>query len=345
MRGLARTLGAAQAGADQPRSLVIGLVNNMSVGAVRATQEQFARLLRAACPEFEISLALFRSEACRSPADAASGAVAGYRSVEDLFSSRLDAVIVTGMEPQAVQLQDEPAWDSLTRIVDRAQAQAVPVIWSCLAAHAAVFHLDGIRRARLPAKLSGVYDCDLVDADHPLAEHLPGRWTTPHSRYNDLSEDLLVQAGYEILSRSREAGVDSFTRCGPAPFLFCQGHPEYAAGALAAEYMRDVRRYLSGQRDEYPLAPRNAFDASVEAALDAYRGTVLRGRRDPDGLREVLQLVESDPKRNSWHRPAVRLYANWIARAVLAAPDRHPGPLAAGRSDAGHAEPALVCGC
>ena len=36
----------------------------------------------------------------------------------------------------------------------------ISTVWSCLAAHAAVLHLDGIERAPLPEKRIGVFDCD-----------------------------------------------------------------------------------------------------------------------------------------------------------------------------------------
>nr|WP_321983113.1 homoserine O-succinyltransferase [uncultured Lichenicoccus sp.] len=316
------------------RSLVVGLVNNMSPGALKATEGQFARLLRAACPQLAITLELFSVH----PA----GAPAAYRPMQELFEARLDAVIVTGMEPQAGQLEDEPAWDCLTRIVDWTQERAIPSIWSCLAAHAAVLHLDGIRRSRLPAKLSGVFGCELVSFDHVLAAELPKRWSVPHSRYNGLSEAALVTAGYEILSHSEAAGVDGFMRGGSAPFLFFQGHPEYDTGSLPGEYTRDVRRYLCGQRDEYPRAPANFFAAPLEAALDDCRRNILHGGRDPSALREVQRLVAGATTPNSWQRPAIRLYANWIERQVLRMPDQHPGMFAAGLLDGRRPEPALA---
>ncbi|WP_428374285.1 homoserine O-acetyltransferase/O-succinyltransferase family protein [Lichenicoccus sp.] len=334
----------------RPRPLVVGLVNNMPNGALKSTQEQFTRLLRAACPQREISLELFSCRPSRGqgdgpPSGGAPGALGEYRDLTELYGAHLDAVIVTGMEPQAAHLQDEPAWACLTRLVDWAQETAVPVIWSCLAAHATVFYLDGIRRSRLPAKLSGVFACDLVGVDHPLAEGLPGRWSTPHSRYNGLSEGALVRAGYEILSRAQEAGVDSFLRPGPAPFLFLQGHPEYDARTLLYEYTRDIRRYLLGQRDEYPLVPRNYFAAPLEAALDDYRCHVLAAHRGIAALKEVLQLVANASPANPWDRPAVRLYANWIARLVRGAPDRHPGTFVPGLHGVCHPDPAVLGEC
>lgn len=341
MRDDPRQFKGAQTSGSRTQTLVIGLVNNMSSGALKSTEDQFTRLLRAACPQRDISIELF---SCCSAGDR-GGIRPPYRTIEEMFNERLDAVIVTGMEPQAAHLEEEPAWRCLTRILDWASEAAVPTIWSCLAAHAAVFYLDGIRRSRLPAKLSGVFDCELVDVSHPLALDLPARWSVPHSRLNGLSEAALVEAGYEILSRSEGAGVDSFMRVGPAPFLFFQGHPEYGAGSLLGEYMRDIRRYLDGLREEYPTVPCNYFDRSLEAALDDYRSHALRGHRDPGGIREVLRLIGNLPATDPWHRPAARLYANWIERQILHAPCRRLETREADLPDARHSALALLSEC
>ncbi len=300
--------------------LVIGLVNNMSDRGLRTTEGQFTRLLRAACPGLDLELRLFSCRGSR-PSRLQDGAGGSYADVEALFGTRLDAVIVTGMEPQAARLQDEPVWDSLTNIVDWAQDNAVPVAWSCLAAHAAVLHLDGIARSPLPGKMSGVFDCDLVCTDHPLAAGLPSRWAIPHSRYYDVAEAPLVANGYQILSRSRDAGVDIFLKEGSAPFVFFQGHPEYDPEILLLEYVRDVRRYLAGERDEYPLTPRNYIDPETMTTLTSQRDRVLHGHRDPAELKAVLQLLAGAAQSSPWHTPAVRLYANWIACMV----DGRPG--------------------
>ncbi len=290
--------------------LVVGLVNNVADRALHATEAQFARLLGG-----RHQLKLFtcpRIERRAHPRDAAGRP---YAAFDALFDSRLDAVIVTGMEPRAERLQDEAAWGDLTKIADRARDKRMPVLWSCLAAHAAVLHMDGIARVRLPAKLSGVFEGAILDADDPLAAGLPSRLGHPHSRYNDLPEPALRAAGYRVLSRSADAGVDIFLG-GAAPFVFLQGHPEYDAGTLLVEYKRDVRRYLTGESDEYPVAPRNCLDAATLAALAERREHAVQGRRDPSQLARTLALLSAEPAPARWHRAAARLYANWLGSVM-----------------------------
>jgi homoserine O-succinyltransferase/O-acetyltransferase len=63
-------------------------------------------------------------------------------------------------------------------------------------------------------------------------------------------------------------------------FIFFQGHPEYDASSLQREYMRDLARYLAGERDSYPNIPVGYFDeASVEQLENFERRA--RINRDP----------------------------------------------------------------
>jgi homoserine O-succinyltransferase len=216
------------------------------------------------------------------------------------------------MEPRAAALQDEPIWGSLAKLADWAEENAVPVLWSCLAAHAAVLHLDGIVRSRLPEKLSGVFACDVAAPAHNLMAGLPSCWATPHSRYYGLSADALVASGYQVLSRSTEAAVNIFLKDGATTFLFIQGHPEYDSDTLLREYKRDVRRYVVGDRNEFPFAPRNCFTTTIEMKLNTLRHDALQGQHDPSILDAVSTLLRNEALPNTWHTPATRFYANWL---------------------------------
>jgi homoserine O-succinyltransferase len=185
--------------------LTVGLVNNMPDAACEATERQFLDLLRAASGNVIVRLKLYaiadvpRAEAVRQELGAR------YRDIADLWDTPLDGLIVTGTEPCAANLQDEPYWPALSRLVDWARDNTASTVWSCLAAHAAVLHADGIARQPLETKLSGVFDCAAV-TDHPLLADVAPRLRVPHSRLNDLPEPALRSRGYRVLSRSATAG-------------------------------------------------------------------------------------------------------------------------------------------
>jgi homoserine O-succinyltransferase/O-acetyltransferase len=196
---------------DEGDALVIGLVNNMPDGALKTTERQFRELLTFARGDTPIRLRLFSlPEAVRAEATRAY-ITDNYEKFSNLWTARLDGMIVTGTEPRTAVLADEPYWHSLTKLVDWAQENTTSTLWSCLAAHGAVYHLDGIERQKFPEKLSGVFECARAGVHRMLAD-APDTWRIPHSRSNDLPAKALTAAGYQILSTSPVAGADMFIK-------------------------------------------------------------------------------------------------------------------------------------
>src|SRR5450756_1049530 len=151
--------------------LTIGLVNNMPDAALQATERQFMRLLRHAAGDIRIDLHCFSLPSVHRSQTAKWRVDRQYTDIADLGRLHFDGLIVTGAEPNAASLPEEPFWQDLTNLIDWAQTNTRSTIWSCLAAHAAVLHLDGIERQRLDTKCSGIYDCARV-ADHWLMRDL-----------------------------------------------------------------------------------------------------------------------------------------------------------------------------
>jgi homoserine O-succinyltransferase len=228
----------------------------------------------------------------------------------DLWTDALDGLIVTGTEPRADELADEPYWNSLRRLIDWSAGHTISTVWSCLAAHAAVLHLDGIRRQRRPQKLLGVFVCERR-GDHRLATGSGTAWSVPHSRYNDLPLGALEASGYNILSGSAQVGADMFTRDRGSLDVFFQGHLEYQPDTLLREYRRDVARYLAGEREDYPEMPHGYFDSAATAGFEDFRRRGL-GDRTASLMASFPALDVGLRLRYVWRRPAVRIYANWL---------------------------------
>jgi hypothetical protein len=113
--------------------LTIGLVNNMPDAACEATERQFLRLLRAASNDVVVLLKLF-SIAAVPRSEATRAELAGrYRDISELWNAPLDGLIVTGTEPIASDLKDEPYWNALCDLVDWACHDTISAVWSCLA--------------------------------------------------------------------------------------------------------------------------------------------------------------------------------------------------------------------
>jgi homoserine O-succinyltransferase/O-acetyltransferase len=292
--------------------LTVGLVNNMPDAACEATERQFLELLRAASSDVVVLLKLFSIAAVPRSETTRAELAGRYRDLTALWNTPLDGLIVTGTEPVAADLKDEPYWNDLCDVVDWSCHNTICAVWSCLAAHAAVQYADGIVRERLAGKLSGVFDCDL-SSDHPFFAGLAPRVRVPHSRLNDLPQAGLAANGYRVLTRSAAAGVDAFMKeqGGGSLFVFFQGHPEYDTDSLLREYRRDVGRFLRGEADTYPQAPRNYLGSAAMFLADDFR-TRAAGERHGGLVGDFPMQPLAAGIENTWRAGAVGVYRNWI---------------------------------
>lgn len=290
------------------RCITIGLVNNMPDEAVEATERQFVSLLDSASQGMQVRLSFYMLPGV--PRKELGNSRNRYSNIEDLWNGHLDGLIVTGREPLSPNLMDEPYWDSFSRLVDWAKENAHSTVWSCLAAHAAILQMDGIRRRKREDKLFGIFDCARV-SDHPLTAGTGSRFSLPHSRWNGVEEEDLSDCGYRVLTRSTETGADTFIKHQKKLFLFFQGHPEYESDSLLREYQRDVGRYIKGQVPNYPSMPKSYFDETTVDQLAALQEKLLARRREE--LLPVLTAILANKKiDNTWQSSAAGIYRNWL---------------------------------
>jgi homoserine O-succinyltransferase len=302
--------------------MTIGLINNMPDAAVEATERQFTDLLRTAGTNAVVRLKLFSIPKIPRADDVRRNLAERYRDISALWDDHLDGLIVTGTEPRAKNLKDEPYWQTLCQVVDWARDNTTSTIWSCLAAHAAVLHAHGVERRPFGEKLFGVFDCEPASL-HPMTIDAVRGLRVPHSRYNDLPERALAAGGYRILTRSATAGVDMFARQEKSFHLFLQGHLEYEADTLLREYRRDVCRYLKRERDDYPALPAGYFDLAATALASSFRAHALADRRE--GLIAEFPMAALQAGLESpWRACAVGVYEKWLEYINGRKSDRRP---------------------
>lgn len=290
--------------------LEIALVNNMPDAALAATERQFCSRLDAASDGLAVRLRFYALSEVPRTGGGRQHLNTYYSDVTELWDSRLDGLIVTGAEPLSSNLKDEPYWPGLSALFDWAERHTNSAVCSCLAAHAAVQYLDGIIRSPLSSKCFGVFECTTV-SDHAISAAVPAQLHIPHSRWNEIPENALPMCGYRILTRSDHAGADLFVKQKKSLFVFFQGHPEYEARTLLLEYRRDVGRFLRAETESYPSMPRGYFDATVQAALAAFRQRALDDR-SPALLLEFPTALAADTARETWSSEAVAIYRNWL---------------------------------
>jgi homoserine O-succinyltransferase/O-acetyltransferase len=303
--------GRGARGAPHDRVIQLGLVNNMSDAALESTERQFLNILDAAAPDRFVDVRFFSLS--RIPrGDLAKRRLIenNYGGLPELFASQLDGLIVTGAEPKSPDLRSELYWEELAELFDWIAREGPSTVFSCLAAHAAVLHFDGIERRRLPQKRFGLFD-HTATGPHDLTEFLAPIFKIAHSRWNEVTAESLESYGYRILTQAPGAGVDLFVRRRRNLHLFFQGHPEYDLSTLGREYQRDVRRFLAREQAAYPQMPENYFDAAEVELLSRFRDRALIERSD--ALIGDFPAVAA--RRNSadkWQSPATSVFRTWL---------------------------------
>ena len=112
--------------------LRIGLVNNMPDGAFASTEQQLFDLLQAAGEGLAIRLSLYALPTITRSKSAQHYVDRFYTSIDTLYCDALDGLIVTGAEPRASQLTEEPYWSDLGKLFDWAKHGACSTMCSCL---------------------------------------------------------------------------------------------------------------------------------------------------------------------------------------------------------------------
>ena len=291
----------------------LGILNKMPDAALERTERQFFALLGAAAQNLLVRVRFFSlSTMPRDSSGREHLRRHAYTPAAEIPDWNLDALIVTGTEPRAAELRLEPYWSELAEIFDWVAGEGPSTIFSCLAAHAAALHYDGIERRSLEEKCFGVFD-HVVSRNDALTQNLSSPFKIAHSRWNELAESDLAQCGYRILTRSEEAGVELFVKRGRTDLLFCQGHPEYDASGLAREYRRDVKRWLACETETWPLLPKNYFSPAETLALDQFRIRAAFARSETL-MAEFPSLGRKPDSR--WNVPGAAIFGAWLKSIV-----------------------------
>ena len=181
---------------DDGSTVEIAFVNNMPDSAFEATERQFIGLLeqrglqRSMTRRWSSTATGFPAFPALRRSSSASRTTTGRSRTS--IARRPDGLIVTGTEPRADDLRNEPYWEPLAELitwaeqVDCVRGRLVPVG----ARGRAV-----VRRHRAPVRCprsAPASSCKRSGNDHPLTDGLGGLVAIPHSRLNDLPAERLA---------------------------------------------------------------------------------------------------------------------------------------------------------
>src|ERR1700737_2245711 len=135
--------GSGAASPGNRECLDIGLINNMSDAALMSTERQLFDLLGEAAGRLFVRLHFYTMEATLRSDWGRDYVRRYYRGTDDLLNGSLDGVILTGAEPRAPSLTEEQYGTTFVQIVDWARDTTLSSVYTCLAVHGAVLHMDG----------------------------------------------------------------------------------------------------------------------------------------------------------------------------------------------------------
>lgn len=300
-------LSPAQARQQDIRELHVGFLNIMPDAAFAATERQFFRLIGSCNRIVQFYVHPFTLDGIARGEQLQRYVAAHYEPMAEVFAGGLDALIITGANVAGSFVQ-EAFWPQLCEVLEFATTQVTSTLCACLATHAALYHLRGIERRRLPAKRWGVYSHRPVSRVHPVVRQVNSRFQVPHSRHNDVERAQIVAAGDHVLVYSEQAGVHLAASADGLRFVFFQGHPEYDRDSLLKEYKREVNRWLHKERSDYPPLPEGYFSAAGAGLAAQVRRRAEAG--DLDAFPEAELLAHVD---NTWADSSRAVFSNWLA--------------------------------
>lgn len=163
-----------------------------------------------------------------------------YCLFDDIKDTQYDGLIITGAPLALMDYEKVTFWDKICEVFDWAENNVTSTMFSCWAAHAALYHHYGLNRHLRKKKLSGVYQHSPVDPKEQLTRGFEEFFNVPHSRYGYIDKaDYLSIPALKIIAESEEAGVYVVASKNKQQ-VYLTGHPEYDATTLDEEYHRDL---------------------------------------------------------------------------------------------------------
>ena len=240
------------------------------------TETQLMRLLGNT--PLQVEADLIYTESHKSKNTSQDHLLAFYKTFSEIKENRYDGMIITGAPVERMPFEEVEYWGELCSILEWTKTHVHSTLHICWGAQAGLYYHFGIEKHLLKDKLFGIFP-HIVDYKNAiLLRGFDCRFMAPHSRHTTVyRHDIESIPEIRILASSEEAGVyAAMTKDGEQ--IFITGHPEYDAGTLGKEYLRDKNKGL-------PISvPKNYFP------------------HDDDSKEPIV----------SWRAHANLLFSNWL---------------------------------
>lgn len=240
------------------------------------TETQLARMLGNT--PLQVEMEFIRTKSYESKNVSKEHLLAFYKTFDDVKDRKFDGMIITGAPVELLEFEEVEYWNELCEIMEWTKHNVTSTFHICWGAQAGLYYHYGVKKHRLPKKLSGIYKHKADYKNSILLRGFDDEFLVPHSRNTTvLREEIENNPKLKILSSSDEAGIYIVSGMNGRQF-FITGHSEYDADTLKKEYIRDINAGIN------PEMPENYFP-------------------DNDETKEPLA---------TWKAHANLLYTNWL---------------------------------
>lgn len=203
------------------------------------TETQLSRLLGNT--PLQVELTLMHTVSHQSKNTAEEHLLAFYTTFDQVRHQNFDGMIITGAPVEHLPFEEVEYWDELCEIMEWSLTHVHSTFHICWGAQAGLYYHFGIQKRVLDKKLFGIFPHCADYKRSILFRGFDDVFMVPHSRHTTVDRaDVEKVPGIKILASSEEAGVFALsTREGRQ--IFITGHPEYDAGTLKKEYLRDLQ--------------------------------------------------------------------------------------------------------
>ena len=212
------------------------------------TETQLSRLLGNT--PLQVELTLMHTSSHQSKNTSQEHLLAFYTTFDQIKENNYDGMIITGAPVEHLAFEEVEYWKELCEIMEWSRTHVHSTFHICWGAQACLYYHFGIDKKPLDKKMFGIFPHIADYKKSILFRGFDDEFLVPHSRHTTVDRaDIERVSGLKILASSPMAGVFAVaTKNGRQ--IFITGHPEYDAGTLKKEYLRDV---AAGKPIEIPF--------------------------------------------------------------------------------------------
>ena len=174
---------------QQIRPLRVVILNLMPTKV--ETETQILRLISKS--PLQVSCDFMRVSSHEATHVSADHLVKFYDTFDALKDNYYDGFIVTGAPVEQMEFEDVDYWDEFCRIIDWSQTHVLSTMYLCWGALAGLYHLYGIPKKMLGAKLFGVFKQRLCDEYNFLTNGFDEVHFMPPSRHAAIDTSALAE--------------------------------------------------------------------------------------------------------------------------------------------------------